>query len=54
MLREQSFVEHAIFSSNYYGTSLRALEAVTESNRIPILDIEMEVRLACDIHSSND
>ncbi|KAB7495188.1 Guanylate kinase [Armadillidium nasatum] len=36
------FIEHAVFAGNMYGTSRRAVECVLNSNRICILDIEIE------------
>ncbi|KAJ3224823.1 guanylate kinase [Clydaea vesicula] len=37
-----SFVEHAEFSGNCYGTSLRAIQDVLDSKKNVILDIDMQ------------
>jgi guanylate kinase len=39
-----AFIEHAQFSGNYYGTSVKAVKDVAAQGRICILDIEMEVK----------
>ncbi|XP_076031658.1 guanylate kinase-like isoform X2 [Oratosquilla oratoria] len=36
------FIEHAVYSGNCYGTSKEAVEAVLESGRICILDIDTQ------------
>ncbi|RXG59317.1 Guanylate kinase, partial [Armadillidium vulgare] len=40
--RGDFFIEHAVFAGNMYGTSRRAVETILNSNRICILDIEIE------------
>lgn len=44
LVEDGSFVEHAQFGSNLYGTSVKAVKDVAEQGRVCILDIEMEVR----------
>ena len=44
LLDEGGFIEHAQFSGNYYGTSVKAVRDVAGKGLICILDIEMEVR----------
>lgn len=44
LVEEGGFIEHAQFSGNYYGTSVKAVKDVAEKGKICILDIEMEVR----------
>jgi len=41
LISEDQFVEHAEYSGNLYGTSLRALEAIRDAGKIALLDIEM-------------
>ncbi|XP_060861249.1 uncharacterized protein LOC132938432 isoform X2 [Metopolophium dirhodum] len=36
------FLEHAIFSNNMYGTSLKAVQNVQKSGKICVLDIDMQ------------
>jgi len=43
LLSEGAFIEHAQFSSNYYGTSIQAIEAVQSTGKRCILDIESQV-----------
>ena len=43
MIAEDAFIEHAQFSSNFYGTSFMTIRNVSESGRRCILDIESEV-----------
>ena len=43
MVKQDAFIEHAVFSGNHYGTSVKAVRDVAEKGRICILDIEMEV-----------
>lgn len=43
LLSEDAFIEHAQFSTNYYGTSVQAIEAVQATGRRCILDIESQV-----------
>lgn len=42
LVAENGFIEHAEFSGNFYGTSVAAVKAIAEQQRICILDIEME------------
>ncbi|KAJ5151806.1 hypothetical protein N7492_010101 [Penicillium capsulatum] len=42
LVAQNGFIEHAQFSSNYYGTSVAAVKNVAEKGHICILDIEME------------
>ncbi|KAF8418532.1 guanylate kinase [Tirmania nivea] len=42
LISKNAFIEHAQFSSNYYGTSKKAVEDVAGKGRVCILDIEME------------
>ncbi|KAI6001018.1 P-loop containing nucleoside triphosphate hydrolase protein [Pisolithus orientalis] len=42
LLSENAFIEHAQFSGNFYGTSVRAIEAVQSTGRRCILDIESQ------------
>ncbi|KAK5138249.1 hypothetical protein LTR08_003310 [Meristemomyces frigidus] len=42
LVDEHSFIEHARFGSNLYGTSVGAVKSVAEKGRTCILDIEME------------
>ena len=44
LLEQGGFIEHAQFSGNYYGTSVKAVRDVADKGLICILDIEMEVR----------
>lgn len=42
LISKNAFIEHTHFSSNYYGTSKKAVEHVASKGRVCILDIEME------------
>eukprot|EP00055_Hartaetosiga_balthica_P014798 m.83458 g.83458 ORF g.83458 m.83458 type:complete len:144 (+) comp8690_c0_seq1:197-628(+) len=42
MIERGEFIETAEFGVNLYGTSKMAVQRVLDSNRIPILDIEMQ------------
>jgi hypothetical protein len=42
---ENAFIEHAQFSGNCYGTSVKAVKDVAAKGLVCILDIEMEVWL---------
>ncbi|KAF2466963.1 guanylate kinase [Lindgomyces ingoldianus] len=42
LVEKKGFIEHAQFSGNYYGTSIKVVEDIAEQGRICILDIEME------------
>lgn len=46
LVEKKGFVEHAQFGGNHYGTSIKAIDDITEKGQICILDIEMEVRAA--------
>ncbi|PVU91668.1 hypothetical protein BB561_004263 [Smittium simulii] len=41
MIQNQEFIEHAEFSGNHYGTSIKAVEDVEKLGKICILDIEI-------------
>lgn len=41
-IEDQSFVEWAQFSGNYYGTSIKAVEDVSITGKTCILDIDMQ------------
>ena len=43
LVDEGGFIEHAQFGSNFYGTSVQAVEDIAKKGRTCILDIEMEV-----------
>jgi guanylate kinase len=45
LVNKNGFIEHAEFSGNYYGTSVKAVKDIAEKEKICILDIEMEVRV---------
>jgi len=42
MIANNEFVEHAAVHSNFYGTSKAVVEAVSETQRICILDIDIQ------------
>ncbi|EOA92156.1 guanylate kinase [Exserohilum turcicum] len=42
LVEKKGFVEHAQFGGNHYGTSIKAIDDITEKGQICILDIEME------------
>ncbi|OMJ30268.1 Guanylate kinase [Smittium culicis] len=42
MIENQEFIEHAQFSGNHYGSSIKAVEVVQKTGRTCILDIEIE------------
>ncbi|KAI9829033.1 MAG: guanylate kinase [Thelocarpon impressellum] len=42
LVDEGGFIEHAQFSGNHYGTSIKAVKDVADKGLICILDIEME------------
>ncbi|QIW98130.1 hypothetical protein AMS68_003648 [Peltaster fructicola] len=42
MVKENAFIEHAQFGSNFYGTSIQAVKDIADKGRTCILDIEME------------
>ncbi|KAF2794338.1 guanylate kinase-like protein [Melanomma pulvis-pyrius CBS 109.77] len=42
LVDQKGFIEHASFSGNHYGTSIKTVEEIAEKGRICILDIEME------------
>lgn len=43
MIKNDEFIEHAVFSGNHYGTSLKAMEEVVRTGKRPILDIDTQV-----------
>ena len=46
LLSEGTFIEHAEFAGNLYGTSFMTVQAVQEAGKRCILDIEAQVRVA--------
>ncbi|KAF1849815.1 guanylate kinase [Cucurbitaria berberidis CBS 394.84] len=42
LVDQKGFIEHAQFGSNFYGTSIKAVNDIAEKGRICVLDIEME------------
>jgi guanylate kinase len=48
MIENKEFLEHATFSGNMYGTSLRAVDDVATTGKRCILDIDSQV---CDLFS---
>lgn len=42
MIEDNKFIEWAQFSGNYYGTSIKAVDDVSASGKICILDIDMQ------------
>lgn len=42
LVQENGFIEHAQFGSNCYGTSVKAVQEISSSGLIPVLEIEME------------
>ncbi|KAJ8100363.1 P-loop containing nucleoside triphosphate hydrolase protein [Lipomyces tetrasporus] len=42
LVRENAFLEHAQFSGNYYGTSIKSVEDVGTKGKTCILDIDMQ------------
>lgn len=44
LIKQDAFIEHAQFSGNYYGTSIRAVEDVAKvGGRRCVLDIDSQV-----------
>lgn len=41
-IEEKQFIEWAQFSGNYYGTTFKAVDDVTKSGKICLLDIDMQ------------
>eukprot|EP00164_Ancoracysta_twista_P012317 GFYU01019307.1.p1 GENE.GFYU01019307.1~~GFYU01019307.1.p1 ORF type:complete len:272 (+),score=78.17 GFYU01019307.1:18-833(+) len=41
-IQEGRFIEHAEVHGNYYGTSVEAVEAVADKNKICVLDIDIQ------------
>ncbi|XP_050538159.1 uncharacterized protein LOC126903744 isoform X2 [Daktulosphaira vitifoliae] len=51
-IKRGEFLEHAVFSDNMYGTSLKAVENVQKSGKICVLDIDTQgVMQVKKIHS---
>jgi guanylate kinase len=46
LIEKGGFVEHAKFGGNRYGTSRQTVDELQGGGKVPILDIEMEVRSA--------
>jgi len=42
LIDENAFIEHAEFSGNMYGTTLKAVRSVGESGKICVLDIDQQ------------
>lgn len=42
LIEENKFIEWAQFSGNYYGTSIKAVEDVAKTNKVCLLDIDMQ------------
>ncbi|KAF9557264.1 hypothetical protein EC968_007707 [Mortierella alpina] len=42
LIDEHQFLEHAVFSGNHYGTSIKAVEDVNASGKVCILDIDLQ------------
>lgn len=42
LIDENKFIEWAQFSGNYYGTSIKAVEDVAKTNKVCLLDIDMQ------------
>jgi len=42
MIANNEFIEHAQFGSNFYGTSLEAVENVSKSGKICLLEIDLQ------------
>ncbi|KAK7203084.1 P-loop containing nucleoside triphosphate hydrolase protein [Myxozyma melibiosi] len=42
LIKENAFLEHAEFSGNYYGTSIKSVQDVAEKGKTCILDIDMQ------------
>lgn len=45
MIRQNKFIEHAVFSGNLYGTSIQAVDDVRATGKRCILDIDSQVCL---------
>jgi guanylate kinase len=43
LVKQDGFIEHAEFSGNMYGTSVKAVEAVAKGKKMCILDIDTQV-----------
>ena len=42
LINNEAFIEYFLVHSNYYGTSLLELKRISEKNKIPILDIDIQ------------
>lgn len=42
MIARDQFLEHAVFSSNIYGTSRKSVQDIKDSGKICIMDIELQ------------
>jgi len=42
LIEEKAFIEYAQFSGNRYGTTIKAVQNVTEQGKICVLDIDMQ------------
>lgn len=49
LVAEGAFIEHAQFSGNCYGTSVKAVKDVAAKGLVCILDIEMEVGFSLSV-----
>ena len=52
MISENQFLEWAIYSGNYYGTSLASMTELQGQGKVPILDIDLEG--VKSVHRLND
>ncbi|XP_018566937.1 guanylate kinase-like isoform X2 [Anoplophora glabripennis] len=41
-IEERKFLEHAVFSGNYYGTSKAAVEEIAKQDKVCVLDIDVQ------------
>ncbi|CAH1123354.1 unnamed protein product [Ceutorhynchus assimilis] len=41
-IEKGEFIEHAVFSSNIYGTSFEAVESITRQGKVVLMDIDMQ------------
>ena len=42
LIKEGKFIEHAVYSSNHYGTSFNAVQDIAKQNKICVLDIDSQ------------
>lgn len=53
LIQSGSFIEHAVFSNNYYGTSAKAVAEVSKQQRRCILDIDAQGVRTIKSHHQN-